>query len=164
MRSILKNRVDEFLKILEHDKGEWFSFWKRYKRRLGKLLDEYEKLHGLSDDSVKDILESLERRVLDRFRRFWEERKRILKEKTAYELRMRSKELDLSKADFVVFLIGALSISDWTIVDGEREKVILVDVLKLWRDSRIDDLPNVVLDAVEDFRSENVLGEDSKNE
>ncbi len=152
MRSVIRNRLDEFLEILKYDKTEWYDFWKNYRRKFGPLVIEYERLHSLTADSIEEILWSLERRSLDRLKRTWQSRKLNEKKRVSYELRKRASELGLSKRDFVVFLFGGLGISPWDVVKGLKEYVILVDILYLWERGKLENLPEIVLEAVLDFR------------
>ncbi|HDM70736.1 MAG TPA: GAF domain-containing protein, partial [Thermotogales bacterium] len=69
MRSILLDRSLHFFKILEYDKGEWFDFWRdRYRKSFPRVVPLYEKKHGLSDEKIREILESFNRSFLDRLR------------------------------------------------------------------------------------------------
>lgn len=149
MRSILENHVDDFLKILSYDKSEWKDFWERLKRRFKPLLDEYERAVG---ENFYDVLRSVRRMDLDKFRRYWIDRKRYLKRRSGELIRSKAKELDLRKADFVVFLFFGAGVKDYVVVQGKREKVIMVDVFKFWKDGTVEDLPNFVLEIVENFR------------
>ncbi len=149
MRSVLVNRVDEFLKILSYDKGEWRDFWKRLKRRFKPLLDGYEKCIGIDWWA----LENIRRMDLDRFRRDWEKFGSELRRRAGYEIRTRSEELQLSKQDFSVMLISGFGTRECCVVDGKKEKVILVDVFAVWRED-LSKLPEVVLWCVRNFRGE----------
>ena len=158
MRSVLHNKLEEFLKILERDKTEWMDFWREYRKKLGPIVQNYERLHGLEEEDVKKLLERFKRPDLDRLKIYWEERKREGKGRVAFLLRRNSKVLDLSREDFVVFLFGGLAISTFSVVDGNREKVVLVDVVKVWLDGKIDDLDEVVLESVKRFRRGEIHG------
>ena len=149
MRSVLVNRVDEFLKILSYDKGEWREFWERMKRRFNPLLHGYEECTGLDWRA----LENIRRMDLDRFRRDWEEAGAELRRRAGYEIRTRSEELQLSKRDFSVMLFSGFGTRECCVVEGKREKVILVDVFAVWKDG-LSKLPEVVLRCVRNFRGE----------
>ncbi len=150
MRSILENHVDDFLQILSHDKCEWENFWKKLKKRFNPLLDEYENVVG---DEFYKALKSIKRMDLDRFKREWLKKKRELKRRTGILIRSRSKELDLKRADFVVFLFFGAGIVDHVVVKGKRENVIMVDVFKFWKEKKLEDLPESILKFSENFRS-----------
>ncbi len=149
MRSVLENHVDDFLRILSYDKSEWEGFWKRLKKRFSPLLDEYERAVG---EDFYEILRSVRRMDLDRFRRYWIDRKRDLKRRTGVLIRSRAEELELGKADFVVFLFFGGGALDHVVVQGKREKVIMVDVFKFWKEGKLEDLPSLIIEIVEKFR------------
>ena len=150
MRSIVRNAVDEFLGILRYDKTEWKDFWKRLKKRFSPLLDGYEECV----ERACEKLERIRRMDLDRFRRFWEERGKEIKSSLAYEIRRRAGELKLSREDFVVFLISGVGSEGICVVDGKKEKVILVDVFAFWMEGNVDHIPEAVLKTVKGMREE----------
>ncbi|MCD6450390.1 MAG: hypothetical protein J7L34_07795 [Thermotogaceae bacterium] len=152
MRSILQNHFDEFLEILKYDKTEWYEFWKDYRKRYGPIVPDYEKLHNLDEKIIKSILDSLTRPQLDKLKQYWDGTKAGEKRRVSKALRSHSEELELSKADFVVFLFGGLGISTFSIVNGLREKVILIDLVKVWKDGKIENLEEIVLNSVFKFR------------
>ena len=149
MRSVLENHVDDFLRILSYDKSEWVDFWKKLKKRFNPLLDEYEKVVG---SGFHDVLRSVRRMDLDRFRREWADRKRELKHRAGVLIRSKSEELGLKRADFVVFLFFGGGVVDHVIVEGKRESVIMVDVFKIWKDGNLEKLPDFILEFAENFR------------
>ncbi len=149
MRSILENHVDDFLRILSYDKSEWRNFWEKMKRRFKPLLDEYEKVVG---GDFYGVLKSVRRMDLDRFRRYWMDRKKYLKHRMGVLIRSREKDFELRKADFVVFLFFGGGVLDHAVVRGKRESVIMVDVFKFWKDGTIEDLPDRIIKIVEKFR------------
>ncbi len=152
MRSILQNHFDEFLEILKYDKTKWHEFWQDYRKKYGPVIPNYEKLHELDERKIKNLLDSLTRPELDRLKQYWDETKVNGKRRVSKALRDHSKGLELSKADFVVFLFGGLGLSTFSVVDGLREKIVLIDLVKVWRDGKIEELEDVVLDSVFKFR------------
>jgi hypothetical protein len=148
MRSILKNHVDDFLKILQFDKARWKDFWERLKKRYSPLLDGYEECAG----NVEEKLGKIRRMDLDRFRRVWEESKPDLKKKAGYELRIRADELELSRSDFTVFLFSGVGDKECCVISGKFEKVIMIDVFAVWMKGKLSNLHEVVLECVRNFR------------
>lgn len=152
MRSIVQNKVEEFLEILRWDKTKWKNFWNTYRNKYGPIIPEYEKLHSIDDTLVEKSLENFERRELDKLKRVWIEKSREHKIKCAETLSSREDLLDFHKEDFVIFLMGLLGISDWTVVKGSKEWVVIVDVVSLWKKNILENLPDVVLQAVNRFK------------
>jgi len=158
LRSILQNKFDEFLEILKHDKTSWLDFWRSYRKKFEPIVFNYEKAHDLNDEKIEKILQSFSRAFLDSLKQRWEEIKHQGKRKVALELRKRSGELQLSKEDFVVFLFGGLGLSVSTVVKGSKEKVILIDLVKVWKDGKLGELERIVLESVKNFRKGDVYG------
>ncbi len=137
----------------------WYDFWKdKYRKKFGPIVENYEKLHGLTESAVKKFIDNMTRPELDRLKQYWEETKVYGKRRVASILRRHAEELELNRADFVVFLFGGLGISGFSVVDGLKEKVVLVDLIKTWRDGKIKELDSVVLDYVKRFRKGEMYG------
>lgn len=158
MRSILQNKFDEFLEILQYDKTQWHEFWEKYRSRYGPIIPSYERLHGLDREKIKKLLEGFSRPFLDRLKQEWEKMRFEGKRRVAFRLRERADELELSNEDFVVFLFGGLGIATFSVVDGIKEKVVLIDLVKVWKDGRLNKLDDVVLESVKRFRKGEAYG------
>lgn len=152
MRSIVQNKVEECLEILRWDRTRWLEFWKSQRKRYGPLIPGYEERLGLNDEKIKEILWSIERRTLDRFKWEWLDVSRNKKIECAEALSEREKSLELHREDFSVFLMALLGLEDWVVVDGEKEKVVLIDVFSLWKKGLLRELSIVALEAARSFR------------
>lgn len=152
MRSIVQNKTEECLEILRWDKTKWIDFWKELRKKFGPIIPNYEKKLELDEEKIKEILWNTERRELDRFKWEWLDISRNKKVECAEALSEREEFLDLKREDFSVFLMSLLGISDWVVVDGEREKIVIVDVFSLWRKGLLKELSLATLQAVIEFR------------
>ncbi|PLV59238.1 GAF domain-containing protein [Thermotoga sp. KOL6] len=159
MRSIVQNKVEECLEILKWDKTKWPEFWGILRKKFGPIVPNYEKKLELGEEDIKNILWEIERRELDRFKWEWLDVSRNKKVECAEALSEREEFLELKREDFSVFLMSLLGICDWVVVDGEKEKIVVVDVFSLWRKGFLKDLSLVTLQAVIGLRR----GEDKGN-
>ncbi|MCD6550841.1 GAF domain-containing protein [Thermotoga sp.] len=157
MRSIVQNKVEECLEILRWDRTKWADFWESLRKKFGPIVPNYEKVLRLSDEEVKKILWNTERRELDRFKWEWLDVSRNKKVECAESLSERAEFLELKREDFSVFLMALLGKTDWMVVDGEKEKIVLIDVFSLWRKGLLKELSLATLQAAIGFRKgENV--------
>jgi len=159
MRSVVQNKVEEFLEILRWDKTKWKDFWRAYRNKYGPIIPEYERIHSVDETLLEEVLDNFERRELDRLRRSWMEKSKEHKMRCAETLSSRDDLLDLHREDFVLFIMGLLGLSDWTAVRGNKEWVVVVDVVSLWRKGILERLSDVALQAVNRFREGKTRGD-----
>ena len=158
MRSIVQNKVEECLEILKWDKTKWIDFWRELRRKFGPIVPNYERKLELNDEKIEKILWEIERRELDRFKWDWLDVSRNKKIECAESLSEREDFLDLKREDFSVFLMSLLGLSDWVVVDGEKEKIVVMDVFSLWRKGLLRELSLATLHAVIEFRKGKEIG------
>lgn len=153
MRSIVENHVEDFLEILTYEKRFWYDFWRQL--HFKPITDNYEK-HFTDFGS---LLGALSRDELTEFSHDFEAYKEDLRNSIPIFIRSHSKDLQLSKSDFVIFLIAGPGVKDWVVVDGKGEKVIVVDVFSAWRKGKLRKLPELVYQAAVHFRNGEVEGD-----
>ncbi len=151
MRSILREKSSDFFVILQHDKDDWYQFWCDYCNENSEFMDGYEEKYRLNSIEIKKILENFGRPFLDKIKQKNEQIKH-LKQGAARSLNKNSRDLELKKEDFVIFLMGALGIEDETIIKRENKYLILIDLVSLGKNNRIDELENIVLNSAYEIR------------
>jgi len=104
----------------------------------------YTQTLGLSDKKVESILTNTERPFLDKIKQKNEQIKH-LKLKAAKTLNQFSKELELTKEDFVLYLIGALGITDTISFNNKDRIIVLIDIVALYKNNKIEELQDIVL-------------------
>jgi len=144
VRSILREKTSDFFVMLQYDKADWLKFWNLYCSENREFMKGYIEKYQLNDEGVKEILQGYERPFLDQIKQKNEQIKH-LKQATVKNLNKSSKELELIKEDFVIFLIGALGIEDVSFIERKDKHLILIDLVSLGKNQRIDDLQNIVL-------------------
>lgn len=149
MRSILLDRSLHFFRILEYDKGEWFDFWRdRYRKSFPRVVPLYEKKHGLSDEKIREILESFNRSFLDRLRFKVESELKEHKKKALEKINDEAEHLKLSAEDFHMMIITLLGLEESTFVETERKGlVVLVDPLAMELKGKFDRFASIVLES-----------------
>ncbi|MEJ5257682.1 MAG: diguanylate cyclase [Fervidobacterium sp.] len=146
MRSLIENHVDDFLEILTYEKRFWKDFWENLPFK--PITENY----ASSFSNFFERLLNISRNELTEFSHDYETKKESLKEELSIRIRQHARDLELSKEDFVVYLIAGLGEKDWIVVDGKKEKVIVFDVFSLWRKGKFDNLPDAVYQAAVHFR------------
>lgn len=144
MRSILREKSQDFFSILQHDKSEWVDFWNQYCQENREFMIGYSQSLGLSDKKVESILTNTERPFLDKIKQKNDQIKH-LKQKAAKTLNQFSKELELTKEDFVLYLIGALGITDTIACKNNNRVIVLIDIVSLYKNNKIEELQDIVL-------------------
>lgn len=105
----------------------------------------------LDDIRIKRIFENTGRPSLDRIRQKNDEIKH-LKQKAAKALNEASEELELSKEDFVIYLIGALGIKEVVTFESKERLIILIDIVSLCQNNKIEQLEEIVLFSAKEAR------------
>ncbi len=152
MRNIVENITEDFFEMLRYDKNDWLNYWKSYRNKYEPLIENYEKLFNIDEEILKKTLLSLERRFLDRFMQKWHTVQRENKLLSSHLVSHKSDLFQLENEDFTILLAGLLGISDWAVVNGKRESVIMIDILSLEKKGILDQLPHVAYQAALGFR------------
>lgn len=153
MRNIVENHIEEMLEILRYDKSQWRNFWDRLKNKYN-ILDKIEIKTG--EINFGDI----ERRELDKLLIDYLAMEKQDREKITTKIRKNSKELKLSKEDFVVFLGIYPKDFDWIVIEGKKnnEKVIFFNVFSLWKRGKLSKLNEAVYQSIIHFRNDELQG------
>ncbi len=151
MRSILREKSQDYFSILQHDSSEWMCFWKRYCLENKEFMSGYLKTLELDDNNVKKIFENTGRPFLDKIKQKNDEIKH-LKQKSAKALNKFSKELELTKEDFVIYLIGALGIKEVVTFETKERLIVLIDIVSLCQNNKIEQLEEIVLFSAKEAR------------
>ncbi|MEJ5230114.1 MAG: GAF domain-containing protein [Pseudothermotoga sp.] len=158
MRSIVQNIADDFFELLRYDKKDWYSYWKIYRERHKPIIENYERALNLSEEQSKELLLQLRRPMLDTLMQYWHEKSRDQKLYCSKLISHRHELFELSKEDFSIVLTGLLGVKDWVVVDGNTEKVILIDLVSLYEKGTIDKVCEVAFQSVKFFRDGNISG------
>lgn len=158
MRNIVQNIADDFFKILRFDKNDWYSYWKKYRAKYSPLIENYETSMGLTEDDIRQLLQSMSRPLLDKLMQYWQSVSRDQKLFSSKLVSKKHKILELHREDFTIFLTGLLGLKDWTVVNGNKEKVILIDILSLWKKNIVDQIAEVAFQSVKSFRRGETMG------
>ncbi|AMW32813.1 sensor domain-containing diguanylate cyclase [Fervidobacterium islandicum] len=153
MRSLIENHIDDFLEILTYEKRFWKDFWDRLPFK--PITENYAKRF----ENFYDKLSKISRNELTEFSHVYEEQKEKLKEELSIRIRKNARDLELSREDFVVYLIAGIGEKDWVVVDGKHEKVIVFDVFSLWKKGKFSQLSDAVYQAVVHFRHGDMEGD-----
>jgi len=151
LRSILREKSQDYFTILQHDSSEWLSFWRNYCFENKEFMSGYLRTLELDDIRIKRIFENTGRPSLDRIRQKNDEIKH-LKQKAAKALNEASEELELSKEDFVIYLIGALGIKEVVTFESKERLIILIDIVSLCQNNKIEQLEEIVLFSAKEAR------------
>ncbi|MFN3692277.1 MAG: diguanylate cyclase domain-containing protein, partial [Fervidobacterium sp.] len=95
---------------------------------------------------------ALNRSELTEFLHAYEATKDKLKEELSIRIRKNARDFELSKEDFVIYLIVGVGEKDWIVVDGKKEKVIVFDAFSLWKKGKFNLLADAVYQSVVHFR------------
>ncbi|MGC8820374.1 MAG: diguanylate cyclase domain-containing protein [Fervidobacterium sp.] len=153
MRSLVENHIGDFLEILTYEKSKWEEFWKKlpYKpiteHYAYKFPGFYEKLNQLNRNDLTELSH------------WYDENKEKIKDELTIRIRKSSRDFQLSREDFVIYLIVGIGEKDWVVVDGKSEKVIVFDVFSLWKKGKIDKLADAVYQSVVHFRHDELEGD-----
>jgi len=153
MRSLIENHVEDFLEILTFEKRFWYEFWQ--KLPFKPITKNYESYF----DDFEALLRSVSRRELTEFSHEFERYREELKDSVPQFVRKHAKDLDLSREDFIIYLIAGPGVKDWVVVDGKSEKVIVVDAFSVWKKGKLDKLSDVVYQAAIHFRHGELAGD-----
>ncbi|MFN6992066.1 MAG: diguanylate cyclase, partial [Fervidobacterium sp.] len=99
MRSLIENHVDDFLEILTYDKRQWPDFWKKLPYK--PITDRYSEMIP----NFFEKLIAINRSELTEFLHAYESIKDKLKEELSIKIRKNARDFELSKEDFVIYLI-----------------------------------------------------------
>jgi GAF domain-containing protein len=153
VRSILRERSTDFFVILQHDKADWYDFWVNYCNENEDFMEGYAEHFNLDEKKIREILNEFDRPFLDKIKQK-NEQIRHLKHASARGLNKNNQKLELIKEDFVIFLIGALGLDDAAVIEKNGKNIILIDLVSLGKNDRIDGLENVVLNSAYTIREE----------
>lgn len=159
MRNLVQNIADDFFEILRYDKKDWYIYWKMYCEKYEPIIRNYEQKLGLSQEQVDRLLSQLQRPVIDSLMQYWHDISRDQKLHCSKLVSHRHDLFQLDKEDFSVILTGLLGIKDWVVVTGNRENVILVDLLSLYKRNIIAKVAEVTFQAVKSFRDGKSVGD-----
>ncbi len=146
MRSIVENHVLDFLEILRYDKRNWVRAWDELP--FNPIVQNYKNAF----EDFEEKLKSIDRRDLTELSHDFEKIEEEFKEKVGQLIRNTAREFELSKEDFVTFLMVGIGEKDWVVVDGQREKVIAIDVYSVWKKGKLHKLHDVVYQSIVRFR------------
>jgi L-methionine (R)-S-oxide reductase len=149
MRSILQDFTPEFLKILNKDKIYWFEGWQEYKQNKPKIIREYEKKENLTDEKIKEKLNSITRKEFDMFKQEWENNYLEIKKEIVMKLSRNSEYYQLKRGDFVVFIMGLLGLNSHYHIETYYGTVILVDSFYHFLHKK--DIKKTIDDAILEF-------------
>lgn len=152
MRNLVQNIADDFFEVLRYDKKDWYKYWKKYSEKHEPIIHNYEERLDLSQEKVKELLNELQRPLLDSLMQYWHETSRDQKLYCSKLVSHRHDLFQLQREDFSIILTGLLGIKDWVVVEGNRENVILIDLLSLYRKRIIEKVAEVTFQAVKSFR------------
>jgi len=152
VRKVVQNIADDFFEILRYDKNRWFEYWKIYRAKNEPLIDEYEKTLNLSEEWIVTLLKNMERRNLDRLMQYWHSISHEQKYHCSKLITAKHELFELSREEFVIVLTGLLGVKDWVAVKGKREWVIMIDLLSLWNNKKLDELAYVAYQAALGFK------------
>jgi len=151
LRSILREKSQDYFSILQHDRSEWMTFWKQYLIEHREIMNGYVEQLALDDVKTGEIFKDTTRPFLDQIKQKNDEIKH-LKQKASKTLNRFSKELELTKEDFVIYLIGALGIQDVVTFESEERLIVLIDIVSLYKNNRIEQLQEIVLLSAQNAR------------
>ncbi len=158
MRNIVENITEDFFEILRYDRSNWFEYWKIFRNKHTPLIENYEKLLKLSDETVRETLLSLQRPFLDRLMQKWRLIQRENKLLCSHLVSHKADLFHLEREDFSIVLAGLLGLNDWSVVQGNKESVILIDIVSLEKKGILDKLPHVAYQAALGLRRKEKLG------
>ncbi len=146
MRSLVENHIGDFLDILTYQKKEWIEFWKKLPYK--PITDNY----ANKFDGFYEKLLSISRNELTELSHWYDENKENIRDELTVRIRKSARDFQLSKEDFVIYLIVGIGEKDWIVVDGKSEKVIVFDVYSIWKKGKIDKLADAIYQSVVHFR------------
>lgn len=152
MRSIFRDFSEEFFQILTYPKEDWFEFWKEYKKNHPRIFEEYLIKHSLTEEEEKKRLKSLERRSLDMLRQNWQQCQQKVKQHVIKSIDELSDKLELSREDFVVFVMGALGYERRMFVPTSVGHVIMVDLVGNLQRGNLENLGEFIIESMLEFR------------
>jgi len=138
MRSLVENHIGDFLDILTYQKKEWIEFWKKLPYK--PITDNY----ANKFDGFYEKLLSISRNELTELSHWYDENKENIRDELTVRIRKSARDFQLSKEDFVIYLIVGIGEKDWIVVDGKSEKVIVFDVYSIWKKGKIDKLADAI--------------------
>ncbi|MCX7654506.1 MAG: diguanylate cyclase [Fervidobacterium sp.] len=152
MRSLIENHIGDFLEILTYEKRYWEDFWRKlpFKPITENYASKFENFYYK--------LVNLNRNELTEFSHTYEECKEKIKEELSARIRKNAKDLQLSREDFVIYVIVGIGEKDWVVVDGKNEKIIVFDAFSIWKKGKFNALPDAVYQAVVHFRHGEIEG------
>ncbi len=159
MRKIVQNIAEDFFEMLRYDKNQWPNYWKIYKAKYEPLIDEYERVLNLSEQSVVSLLKNMERRNVDRLMQSWYSISHEQKYRCSKLITAKHELFELDREEFTIALTGLLGVKDWVVVRGKHEWVIIIDLLSLWNKKYLDELPYVAYQAALSFKKGQKYGE-----
>jgi len=151
LRSILREKSQDFFCILQYDQADWLTFWNQYCFENRDFMSGYTKTLELDTPKIEKILTQTKRPFLDKIKQKNDEIKH-LKQRSAKALNLSCKELELEREDFVIYLIGALGIQDTVSFSAKEKVMILIDLVSLFKNNRIENLEEIVLSSAKQAR------------
>ncbi|RKX50845.1 MAG: GAF domain-containing protein [Thermotogae bacterium] len=153
MRSILRDFSEEFFKILSFPKEKWFSFWLEYRKDHPRIWEEYLMKNCMSERDVEKTLAGMERRELDYLHQRWLSLGSEVKSTVLKNLKNLSGFLELSREDFVVFLMVAFGKTESIVVPTSRGHVVMIDLLSLSRKGMLDSVDDFIIEKMKEFKT-----------
>lgn len=154
MRSIFRDFTEDFFEILTYPKERWYEFWKdTYGGKHPRILEEYSMKNCLSDELIEKRLMEMGRPDIDRLYLHWLENMRETKARVIKTIRTSPRDLELKKEDFVVYLMCGLGDKKCMFIPTSKGHVILIDLVYLWHNDLIENLVDVVMEGIIEFRA-----------
>jgi len=105
----------------------------------------------LDREAVRNNLYAYERRYLDGLMAENETMKSV-KAQTAKALSALQEQLKLSRADFTVYMVGALGLREYVAYPGTRGFVVLMDIIALKKHDRLMQMPELTVECIHQIR------------
>lgn len=151
MRSVLREKSQDFFEILRYDRRDWMVFWDRYISENEEFMAGYCPALGLDREAVRAHLYAFERRFLDRLKMENETIRRI-KGKTVNALSAIQGQLKLNQADFTVYMAGGLGLREFIAYRESRGFVVLMDIIALKKLDHLARMPELTVACVQQIR------------
>ncbi|KUK84057.1 MAG: Putative GAF sensor protein [Petrotoga mobilis] len=152
MRSVFRDFTDYFFEILTYPKEKWNLFWQDYKRTLN-FVNLYQEKKGIRDDEIVEKFKKVGRKELDKA--FWYKQEIIkdLKADIINDLTKSSKEFQLDRGDYAVYLTVFMGDSPYEFLESFKGTIIGVDILYFYFNRDKIDPKTLIEEAIRKFIS-----------
>ncbi len=152
MRSIFRDFSSDFFPILTYPREKWCEFWREYRKKHRILLEDYSRCNCLSEERERELLLSFSRKCIDMLYLSWTKEIREVKAFTLERIGSIRKQLEIEREDFTIHLVCALGITEKLFVRTLKTYVIMIDPVYIWTHSSLDEIPEIVVKAAQDYR------------